>query len=190
MKMRSRKKYFPLSQKGIKDAIDYLEQYKKQLLEKTQQFLEVLSEYGIKEADKRFDAAKTPGTDTSHAVIKSASFDNDKVRLNIQISGGDLIFIEFGAGVHFNSSSKTHTNAGENVHQWDKMRAKYPDYRIGKYGTGDEWQWSLGIYDSWHVNGQIVYGTKATMPVYGAWLAMSDVRNIKAAAEEVFGDWS
>ena len=109
--MRSRKKYFPLSQKGINDAIAYLERYKKQLLAKTQELLEELAQYGIQEADRRFDAAKSPGTDTSHAVITSVTSDGTNVRMNIKITGEDLVFIEFGAGVHFNG------HAGEGVHE-------------------------------------------------------------------------
>lgn len=182
--MRSRKKYFPLSQKGINDAIAYLERYKKQLLTKTQELLEELAQYGIQEADRRFDVAKSPGTDTSHAVITSITSDGTNVRMDIKITGEDLVFIEFGAGVHFNG------HAGEGVHESDKYRLKFPEYRIGKYGTNEEWQWSLGVNDSWHVNGETVYGTKATMPVYGAWLAMSDVVKINKAAQKVFSNWS
>ena len=164
--MRSRKKYFPLSQKGINDAIAYLERYKKQLLAKTQELLEELAQYGIQEADRRFDS------------------DGTNVRMNIKITGEDLVFIEFGAGVPFNG------HAGEGVHESDRYRLKFPEYRIGKYGTNEEWQWSLGVNDSWHVNGETVYGTKATMPVYGAWLAMSDVVKINKAAQKVFSNWS
>ena len=170
--MRSRKKYFPLSQKGINDAIAYLESYKKQLILKTQKLLEELAKIGIREAD------------TSHAVITSVTSDGTNVRMNIKITGEDLVFIEFGAGVHFNG------HAGEGVHESDKYRLKFPEYRIGKYGTNEEWQWSLGVNDSWHVNGETVYGTKATMPVYGAWLAMSDVVKINKAAQKVFSNWS
>jgi len=184
--MRTRTKKFPLSKKGIDDAISYLESYKKQLISKTQRLLEELAKIGIAESDERFEAASNGTTDTSHtSTIESVHFDGNNVTMTIRISGKDLVFIEYGAGVHYNG------HAGENVHESDKFVLAHPEYRIGKYGTSAEWQWSLGVNDSWYYQGERVYGTKATMPVYGAVVAMTeDIQKIHSAAQKAFSDWS
>ena len=182
--MRSRKKYFSLSQKGINDAIAYLESYKKQLILKTQKLLEELAKIGIREADARFAEASNEATDTSHAYIKSVSFANDRVTMDICVTGDDLIFIEFGAGVHYNG------HKGESAHRGQKFREKYPEFRIGKYGTNGEKEWSLGANDYWYYDGNKTYGTKATMPVYGAYQAMAYEVLLGNAVRKAFSDWS
>ena len=184
--MRTRTKKFPLSKKGIDDAIAYLESYKKQLILKTQKLLEELAKIGITESDKRFEAASNGTTDTSHkSTIESVHFDGSNVTMTIRISGTDLVFIEYGAGVHYNG------HRGESAHKGEKFREKYPEFRIGKYGTNGEKEWSLGVNDYWYYDDQKTYGTKATMPVYGAVVAMTeDIQKIHSAAQKAFSDWS
>ena len=182
--MRSRKKYFPLSQKGINDAIAYLEDYKRQIIVNTQRLLDELAKIGIKEANVRFNEAKNETTDTSHAYVKSVSFDGNKVTMDICVTGDDLIFIEYGAGVHYNG------NKGESAHKGEKFREKYPEFRIGKYGTNGEKEWSLGVNDYWYYDGKKSYGTKATMPVYGAYQAMAYEVLLGNAVRKAFSDWS
>ena len=183
--MRTRTKKFPLSKRGIDDAIAYLESYKKQLILKTQKLMEELAKIGIKEADARFAEASNGTTDTSHAYVKSVSFSGDRVTMDICVTGDDLIFIEYGAGVHYNG------HRGESAHRGEKFREKYPEFRIGKYGTNGEKEWSLGVNDYWYYEGKKTYGTKATMPVYGAVVAMTeDIQKIHSAAQKAFSDWS
>lgn len=175
----------PLSQKGVQEAIDYLEDYKNSLTSRCEKLLKALSERGISEANVRFQEAENDSTDTSHAYVSDVAFDGDTVTLDLTVSGKDIFFIEYGAGVYYNG------HLGESAHESEKFRAAHPEFLIGKYRKDpeDDSEWSKGAKDYWfYGNGKFTHGTKATMPVYGATQAMSDLQNIRDAAQEAFSD--
>ena len=183
--MAKRKIEVPLSPKGIKDLSDYLDNYRKEIVERSQKLLMELWKFGERESEIRFDMAENGSTNTTHEYELSAiHFDGKDVTMDITVNGKDIFFIEYGAGVFYNG------HLGESAHQSEKFRNAHPDFKIGKYGIdGDgENEYSLGAKDYWYYNGQMTHGTKATMPVYGAVSAMSSILAIKRAADRAFRD--
>jgi len=183
--MSTRKKKIQLCEKDVTATIKYLERYKKQLVLKSQKFLEELSQKGIKVADKKYADAKGETTDKSHSYVKSIAFDGKNVTMDFAIQGEDIVFVEFGAGVYYNKQ-----RLGENVHDSEAFRNAFPEYKIGKYGTNGEKQYSLGAKNAWHYNGELTHGTQATMPLFSAQLAMQEIKNIRDAANKAFKNWS
>lgn len=179
--MKARRKEFPLSHEGITKAINYLEEYKKAVLERTLRLLEELKNIGIEEADKRFYLADGNGTDTTHTYVSAVTFDGENVVLTLAVNGEDLVFIEFGAGVYYNPDS-----LGKSAHASPTFRRAFPEFRIGKYGVDGDDEWSQGAQEEWYYNGEWVRGTKATMPVYGAELAI--MNSVREAAKKAFAD--
>ena len=89
------------------------------------------------------------------------------------VSGKDLLFIEFGAGVHYNGA------VGSSPHPLGASKG----YTIGSYGKGN------GSKDAWYYysdTGEVVksHGTQATMPVYKAGVEMR--QQMLKIAKEVF----
>ena len=97
--------------------------------------------------------------------------DRGKITLAI-VRGPEVVFCEFGAGVHFNGS------AGASPHP----KGQELGFTIGSYGKG------YGRLDSWsyRYEGGIAntYGTPASMPLYKAFIAAQN--DVEKIAREVF----
>lgn len=161
-----------LSIHSMQEAINYIEQYKRYMILKTARFVEELASVGIPVIDANMN---TEGdSDPEHyAFVKVHSY-GDYSEAILTVQGRDLLFIEFGAGVHYNGA------AGSSDHpkgtEWG--------YTIGSYGHGhgaeDFWWYQDDSGDS-----KKSYGTKASMPVLQADKEiMSKVREV---ARKVFG---
>ena len=157
---------------SITNAIKELELYKESLRTKTDIFLEKLLKLGVPVIDERIASASGDSDKTHYTHIKIRSFD-DYFEATLTVEGSDILFIEFGAGIHFN------TPAGTSPHP----KGEEFGYTIGSYGYGQ------GAKDFWYYvadTGETVrsYGTQATMPMYSA--EMEIIQNIKRIAREVF----
>lgn len=155
---------FSLSEKSISDAIKRIEQYEKWISEKTELLSEKLAEAGMKEARIRFEAA-APGE------VKT-SVEKTQNGWKIVASGDSVCFIEFGAGIHYNSDGDYPLKKPQGV------------VGIGEYGQGKGKQNAWGYYDEGH-NLIITHGTPAAMPMYFAGKEME--QKISQIAKEVFG---
>ena len=162
-----------LSQKSIQNAIKEIEVYKRQLIERNELFVRRLAELGIPIIDQNIAAAQGDSDKSHNTYIKINSFGSySEARLVVE--GKDLLFIEFGSGVHYNGS------AGTSPHP----KGEEFGYTIGSYGKGQ------GSKDFWFYyadTGEAVmsHGTEATMPVYKA--SVEIIQNIRRIAREVFG---
>lgn len=162
-----------LSQKSIQNAIKEIEVYKRQLIERNELFVRRLAELGIPIIDQNIAAAQGASDKSHNTYIKINSFGSySEARLVVE--GKDLLFIEFGSGVHYNGS------AGTSPHP----KGEEFGYTIGSYGKGQ------GSKDFWFYyadTGEAVmsHGTESTMPVYRA--SQEIIRNIRRIAREVFG---
>lgn len=162
-----------LSQKSIQNAIKEIEVYKRQLIERNELFVRRLAELGIPIIDQNIAAAQGDSDKSHNTYIKINSFGSySEARLVVE--GKDLLFIEFGSGVHYNGS------AGTSPHP----KGEEFGYTIGSYGKGQ------GSKDFWFYyadTGEAVmsHGTESTMPVYRA--SQEIIRNIRRIAREVFG---
>lgn len=162
-----------LSQKSIENAIKELNQYKDDLKRKNDEFVKRLAELGIPVINQNISAAAGDSDKSHNTYIKVNSF-GDYSQATLIVEGRDLLFIEFGAGVHFNGS------AGSSPHP----KGQELGYTIGSYGKG------LGKNDHWYYiseSGEKVksFGTESTMPVYKA--SVEIMQNIRQIAQEVFG---
>lgn len=161
-----------LSKKGIQSTIKQIENYRDNLVKKNEEFVKRLGEVGIPVIHENIAAAAGDSDKTHDAYIKINSF-GDYSQATLIVSGKDLLFIEFGAGVHYNGAVGSSPNP---------MGAS-KGYTIGSYGKGN------GSKDSWYYyadTGELVrsQGTQATMPVYKAGVEMR--QKMLKIAKEVF----
>jgi hypothetical protein len=162
-----------LSQSSIQNLIDDLNRYKESLFDKNELFVKRLAEVGIPVIDERIESAKGDSDKSHYTRIDVRRF-QEYSQAVLVVDGIDLLFIEFGAGIHYN------TPAGTSPHP----KGEELGYTIGSYGKGK------GKQDKWSYidkSGSIrwSHGTQATMPVYMAGLEMRD--KMIQIAREVFG---
>lgn len=161
-----------LSSKSIQNAIKEIEAYKRQLIDKNELFVRRLAELGIPVIDQNIAVAQGDSDKNHNTHIKINSFGSYS-EAKLVVEGSELIFIEFGSGVHYNGS------AGASPHP----KGEEFGYTIGSYGKGQ------GKNDFWFYyadTGEAVmsHGTQATMPVYRA--SQEIIQNIRKIAREVF----
>lgn len=161
-----------LSHKSIQDTIKQLRAYQKSLVSKNEEFVRRLTELGIPVIDENIALAQGDSDKSHNTYIKINSF-GDYSQATLVCEGAGLLFIEFGAGIHYN------TPAGSSLHP----KGQEFGYTIGSYGKGN------GKNDSWVYyadSGEWVrsYGTEATMPVYKA--SVEIMQSIRKIAKEVF----
>lgn len=171
--MANKRLYSNLSAKGINELIKKLEAYNSQLNDKNEVFVKRLAEIGLPVIDSKISEAEGDSDKSHYAYIKINRY-QDYSEARLIVEGKDLLFIEFGAGVHYN------TAAGTSPHP----KGEELGYTIGSYGKGH------GSQDHWYYTGEngtsmVSYGTQATMPVYSAYAEIR--RKIITIAKEVFG---
>lgn len=162
-----------LSQKSIQNAINEVRKYQRELIDKNEVFVRRLAELGIPIIDQNIADAEGDSDKNHNTYIKINSFGSYS-EAKLVVEGSDLLFIEFGSGVHYNGS------AGTSPHP----KGEEFGYTIGSYGKGQ------GSKDFWFYyadTGEAVmsHGTESTMPVYRA--SQEIIRNIRRIAREVFG---
>ena len=165
-----------LTDKGINQALKDIEAYKKEVEEKTKRLrIEVAKK--LKERIERI-VSMSMVDEHIHGGYKTpnATVDYRDEGANVTIvytKGSDIVWIEFGAGVHFNRGGGNRS----------PYASKVPGIvGIGEYGKGhgkqDTWVFSEGGEKYW------TYGTKATAPMYNAMKNIE--REIESIAKEVF----
>lgn len=170
---------------SIQAAIRELNDYKKWVIEKTQQLQRRCAElirdsaapvFQSALADDVFRVRNDDGKmESASPIVGGVSVDiKDEGNVTIVFTTGkDAVFIEFGAGVHYNGSAGSSPNPlGADL-----------AYTIGGYGAG------RGKQDAWYfksADGNVyeTHGTPASMPLYKAVKAVSD--DIVRIAKEVF----
>lgn len=162
-----------LSQKSIQNAINEVRKYQRELIDKNELFVRRLAELGIPIIDQNIAAAQGDSDKSHNTYIKINSFVSYS-EAKLVVEGKDLLFIEFGSGIHYNGS------AGTSPHP----KGEEFGYTIGSYGKGQ------GKNDFWFYyadTGESVmsHGTEATMPVFRA--SQEIIQNIRRIAREVFG---
>lgn len=163
-----------LSEDSIQSAIDELNKYKDEFIDKNELFVRRLSEVGIPIIDANIMAAQGD-SDKSHRTYIEIYSSGYYSQATLFVEGQDVLFVEFGSGVHYNGE------AGTSPHP----KGKEFGYTIGSYGQGKGKQNTWGYYDD---GGDLIltHGTEATMPVYRA--SVEIMQNIRKIAKEVFGN--
>lgn len=162
-----------LSSKSIQNAINEVRKYQRELIDKNELFVRRIAELGIPVIDQNIAAAQGDSDKNHNTYIKINSFGSYS-EAKLVVEGVDLLFIEFGAGIHYNGSARTSPHPkGEEF-----------GYTIGSYGKRQ------GSKDFWFYyadtgEGVMSHGTQSTMPVYRA--SQEIIQNIRRIAREVFG---
>lgn len=162
-----------LSVSSIEEAIREIEEYKRSLVYKTAKFVERLADIGIPVIDANMNT-QGDSSPEHNTYVKIRSF-GAYSEATLVLQGRDILFIEFGAGVHYNGEVGTSPNP-----KGEKMKMT-----IGSYGKGQ------GANDSWvyfsEEDGRFKtsHGTKASMPMYNAGVKIR--QEVIQIAKEVFG---
>lgn len=162
-----------LNSRDISKAIKELKKYRTSLNDKNELFIKRLAEIGIPVIEQRINEARGDSSKEHLTHIEVNRFGN-YAQAKLIVQGNDIMFIEFGAGIHYN------TSPGDSLHP----KGSELGYTIGSYGKGQ------GKRDSWFYyadSGEAVmsHGTEATMPVYSASVEIRN--NMIRIAKEVFG---
>lgn len=160
-----------LSRSSINDAINELKAYKKEFMNKNEIFVRRLVDLGIRVADTKVRQALGDSDD----AVSSAFVDNmgRLVSAEIHLTGSDVLFIEFGAGIYYNTPGQHPLE--------DKFGMGVGTYPGQTHAFDDFWFYT----DEQGNTGQVSYGTQATMPMYNASIEI--YRQVKQIAREVFG---
>lgn len=181
-----------ISKKGsIQNAIKQLEEYKQSINSKADIFIERLALIGVPVIREKFAQAETDDFDfdrSHYTNIKIQSFGDYHTAI-LTVEGKNLLFIEFGAGIHFNGNANNSPNPSV---EWDVPYGKLVHkggaelgYTIGSYGL------HKGLKDYWFYyddqgGSQMSHGTRASMPMFSA--EMEIISKIEQIAKEVFGN--
>ena len=170
-------------------SVKSIENLKKELLDSKNnelnrllvRFTEELLKIGIQVVDERMNNASykfdkdnvMSGADPSHNTFVRFSQFGSNVKATLVVTGRELLFIEFGAGVSFN------TKVGSSPHP----KGEEFGFTIGSYGKGYGSRKVWGYYND---NGDLVLtrGVKAEMPMYYADIAM--IQSVVEVARRVF----
>lgn len=165
-----------LSEKDIDRAIKELEQYKQEIIRKTELLRVKVAERIAALAQSGFNGAivddLTRESGGSRKADVRVSID-ERENVSIVIAAGeDAVWVEFGAGVYHNGS------AGSSPHpEGSKL-----GLTIGGYGKGMGKRQTWGFYEDGEL--RLTHGTPAVMPMYNAVKAVCD--EIADIAKEVF----
>lgn len=157
---------FKLDSNDIGKAIKELQEYRKDLMNKVNAFVDALIQEGMNVAKVRL--ASTRG-DSTNAIVDSVYVESsgDVSKAVIYLEGKDALFIEFGSGVVLNPV--------------DHPLAASLGYGPGTYPG----QTHVPVPGYWYYGGgKLSVGTEASMPIYGA---AEHIRNvIEQKANEIF----
>ena len=164
-----------LSESSVNRAIEELVKYKDSLDDKCKKFCERLCDIGIHALEARLSSISP--------VYKGEITTNDEVRQTdngyeavISMGGGQALFVEFGAGVTFNTAK------GGSLHP----KGKDLGYTIGSYNPSSDNATNPGGWwytDKWGES-QHTYGTPTFAPLYNTSIEL--LQDIHKIAREVF----
>ena len=166
---------FGLSSKEIDRAIKEVEQYKRDLISKTNLLRERIAERIADNTQSGFSGAIADDCLKGGKKYAEVTVELDK-RDNITVviaNGEDAVWVEFGAGVFHNGA------VGTSPHP----KGAELGFTIGSYGKGYGKQSVWGYRDE-DGNLRLTHGTPAVMPMYNAVKTVMD--EIVDIAREVF----
>lgn len=176
MSVGKKKISFGLSVREINQAIKELEQYKKDITNKTEllrkkvaERLENLAASGF--AGAIVDDLTEESGGARYAEVSTSIDERGNVSVVIA-QGKDAVWVEFGAGVFHNGS------AGNSPHP----KGSELGFTIGDYGKGMGKKNTWGFYEDGEL--RLTHGTPAVMPMYNAVKIVCE--EIAEIAKEVF----
>ena len=161
-----------LSKASVDSAIAQLKEYLQSLNDKNALFVKRLAESGIPVIDEKIEGSAGDADKYHDTQIKIHSY-GDYSEATLTVSGQDILFIEFGSGIHYNEGSSA-THAG----QFGYGVGTYP----GQTHAFDPKGW---WYKDETGAPQQSYGQQATAPMLQA--SHEIIANIRKIAREVYG---
>ncbi len=171
-------KTFNITARGadIHKMIADLADYRNRLTMKASTFIRRLAnEVGIPTIHAEYNSVIGDSSKDHDAFYVTMGMTGDTVRGRLVLHGEDVLFVEFGAGVFYNTPAGTSPhNSGDAL-----------GYTIGSYGYG------LGANPYWHYQDETgrwhtSRGTKAAMPMYFAARDMKSRSEVIRLLREVF----
>lgn len=174
---------------SIDRAVREIRDYSKWVERKTDELRQRVAELIRDHAEPFYQDAMVSDTYLARASDSDRFESEGPIRASVQVTvdpqgdgitlvvahGKDAVWIEFGAGVHYNGAAGRYANPlGENL---DFISA------IGTYGYGNGAKDTWGYYDENRVL-HLTHGAPASMPLYNAVMAV--VNDIERIAREVF----
>lgn len=164
----------PLSVSGVNRAIKELEAYQKRIERKNKTFLNELAKIGIETATVTYGSGVVYDQKDRPTVIKTPTWVDDNT-LIIRAKGESIAFVEFGAGVFYN------TPVGTSPHPLGSEKG----FTIGSYGEGRGEQEKWGYRDS---DGKLHF-TNGQPSIPGMYKASQYMRDrVVEIAKRVFKD--
>lgn len=165
-----------LSAESLRKAAEEVDKLQVGYVVKNREYVRALTRAGIEEASNHLTFkgdSETPTFGTKNPYVRMWHREG-LMTSSIRLTGEDVAFVEFGAGVHYNG----HPNSSPNPY------GVKLGYTIGSYG------WHQGLDDFWSYkddNGVDVvsYGTEAAMPLFYASEAIK--QKYRDIAKSVFG---
>ena len=161
-----------LSKASVDSAISQLKEYLQLLNDKNALFVKRLAELGIPVIDEKIEGSAGDADKYHDTQIKINSY-GDYSEATLTVSGQDILFIEFGSGIHYNEGSSA-AHAG----QFGYGVGTYP----GQTHAFDPKGW---WYKDETGAPQHSYGQQATAPMLRA--SHEIIANIRKIAREVYG---
>ena len=168
-----------MSASSIDKLIKDLTNYQNDFNERVRLFIRRLTQIAIEEIEKDISAAAITmdgtvesGANIEHSITEKFTDGKTYSKSKITVRGKEIMFIEFGSGVYYNSVPSPHPK-GEEF-----------GFVIGSYGKGMGLNQVWGYYDE---AGQLhlTHGVKATMPMYKADMEM--IQQCRKLAKSIFG---
>lgn len=163
-----------LSEAGIQQAIREIERWNRDFQERVSKFTQRLADEGCKITSVKVDSV--PGEYKSGTIRVWADTSADgylTYKASYYMEGHAAIFIEFGAGVFYN------TGLGSSVHP----KGEDLGFEIGSWSFSDKGMGFAGD-PGWFYGGKYTHGTPTYMPMYSG--AQELAQKIQAIAKEVF----
>lgn len=173
--MKKRTIAIELTTDGIERAINELNTYKQEIIQKTETLRKRVGELLANEAQQGFNGAIVDDliNDSKRIAQVDVSVDNSGDVTLVIAKGEDAVWVEFGTGVYHNGSpgSSPHPDGAE------------LGFTIGSFGEGRGKRQVWGFKEDGVL--KLTHGTPAKMPMARA--VSSVINDIQSIVQEVFG---
>ena len=172
-----------LSQSSIQSAIKKLERYKRQLATGNKQLVDRLGKLGEEYVQENSKYTDCDSGTVSHKTNAYGALNTAACQVNW--TGSEITFIEFGAGIYFNGGASGNPTADPLTGRWNYSphpKGVQMGMTIGDYG------YRQGRKESWKKpDGEWTHGTPALMPMWRAINADDGITKMVAdVGREVF----
>ncbi len=161
-----------LTERSLNNAIKALNDYKKWLKDKTEEFVKALADEGMQISKAKFETAIYDGTNDVSVSVENRG----EMKAAVVAIGKSVLFIEFGTGVKYPDNHPEAATKGF-------IRGEY-GYHLGRHETGWRYKGNPGtngemITTGKHAGEVHTYGNPANMSMYYT------VRELEEKLEEI-----